>query len=304
MKTFHDCLPCFTKQALSALRRSGASDEQIDRAMREVFRHLADIELSLSPPVTATKIHRIVRRLTGAVDPYAEEKTRYNALACSLLPRMSALAESAPDPFLAKVKLAIAGNIIDFGKNSDLHENEVRECFERALHTPVDQPAVERLHQAVRGADSILYLCDNAGEIVFDRLLMEAISYAKLTCAVRGRPIINDATWEDAVQAGIAERTRVISNGGDAPGTVLEECSPAFRDAFDAAGLVIAKGQGNFETLSDVAGKRIFFLLQVKCPVIARDIGHPPGSFVVKDIGVDEPKTVSCNPVPGCKACA
>ncbi len=268
--------------ALSNLRRSGASDEQIGTTMTEVFRELTDVDYTTVPPVLAANICRITRRITGVADPYAADKARYNAFAQSLLPRMRRLADSAPDPFAARVKLAIAANIIDFGKNSNLREEEVAACMSRALDTPVDPAAIERLRQAVAEADSILYLCDNTGEIVFDWLLMETAPNEKVTCVVRGEPVLNDATLDDASAVGLTKHVRVISNGSDTPGTVLEECSGQVQDAYRNADLVIAKGQGNYETLSDAADSRVFFLLQVKCPVIADHIGYPLGSFVVQ----------------------
>jgi uncharacterized protein with ATP-grasp and redox domains len=118
---------------------------------------------------------------------------------------------------------------------------------------------------------------------VFDRLLIEQLPLGKVTCAVRGAPAINDATIEDARETGLTDIVKVIHNGSDAPGTILPDCSEEFKEAFAGADLVIAKGQGNFETLSDVENKRIFFLLQIKCPVIARDSGFPVGTFVIKD---------------------
>ncbi|MCK5255186.1 MAG: DUF89 family protein, partial [Deltaproteobacteria bacterium] len=122
---------------------------------------------------------------------------------------------------------------------------------------------------------------DNAGEIVFDRLFIEQLPREKVTYVVRGEPIINDVTIEDAREVDMFELVDVIDNGSDAPGTILETCSHEFQKRFASSDLVIAKGQGNYETLSDI-NKRIFFLLQVKCPVIAKDIGFEVGSFVVK----------------------
>ncbi|NQU08240.1 MAG: DUF89 family protein, partial [Candidatus Abyssubacteria bacterium] len=140
---------------------------------------------------------------------------------------------------------------------------------------------VEDLFRAAAGAEHILYLADNAGEIVFDRLLLEALPVEKITVAVRGAPVINDATMEDAETAGIPQIAPVIANGSDAPGTLVEECSEEFRSCFNVADLIIAKGQGNYETLSD-ARKHIFFLLSVKCQLIAADISAPVGALVVK----------------------
>ncbi|MBN1127641.1 MAG: DUF89 family protein [Chitinispirillaceae bacterium] len=287
MKTFLECLPCFVNQALSSLKRANSTPEQTEKVMRAVFTELAALDFSASPPVTGTKIYRIIRTMVRSADPFAHDKKQYNALALSLVPEMQQVITQAPDPFLAALKLAIAANIIDFGKNGSLSESEVRACLDRASDARIDEDAALRLQHAVVEAQSVLYLCDNAGEIVFDRLLIEHLPHSKITCAVRGAPAINDATMEDANEAGLTELVSVISNGSDAPGTILADCSEEFHRAFDAADLVIAKGQGNFETLSDVHDKRLFFLLQIKCPVIARDSGFPTGTFVVSERYVD-----------------
>ena len=123
-------------------------------------------------------------------------------------------------------------------------------------------------------------LADNAGEIVFDRLLIEQLPIDRVTVAVRGYPVINDATLDDAETAGLTDIVDVISNGSDAPGTLLDDCSEAFRSRFEEADLIIAKGQGNYETLAQ-SPRPIFFLLRVKCPVVARDLDYPVGSMVV-----------------------
>ncbi|MFP4242836.1 MAG: damage-control phosphatase ARMT1 family protein, partial [Chitinispirillaceae bacterium] len=154
--------------------------------------------------------------------------------------------------------------------------------------------AVSLLEQTLNSASRILFLCDNAGEIVFDRFLMESMPREKIICAVRGKPVINDATMEDARETGMTDLVKVVSNGSDVPGTFLKSCSPGFREIFENADLVIAKGQGNFETLSEVKQKKIFFLLQVKCPVISRDVGFPVGTFLIKSSGDQENRFV-CN---------
>ena len=181
-------------------------------------------------------------------------------------------------PFLTAVMFSIAGNAIDLGAKtaSDVDVNEV---FRGALAKPVDETAVNRLERAVRDAGNVLLLSDNAGEIVFDRPLLDQIGQGKVTVGVRGAPVINDATLADAERSGITDRFHVVSNGSETPGTWLSECSQAFVDEFENADLVIAKGQGNYETLSGVS-RKVFFLLKAKCPVIARDLGCEIGQMV------------------------
>ena len=179
------------------------------------------------------------------------------------------------------VRFAIAGNIIDFGVHSEIDDAVIRDTLDRAVEAHISDHSLCEFKSAVELAADILYLGDNAGEIVFDRLLIEQLPCEKVTYAVRGKPIINDATFVDAQFAGITELVEVIDNGSDAPGTLLDDCSQEFRARFEEADLILSKGQGNYESLSDGTGN-IVFLLMAKCPVIARDIGYDVGSFVLK----------------------
>ena len=163
---------------------------------------------------------------------------------------------------------------------SEISEEEVEATIRSALTDPL-VGAIDDFRTAVDEAESVLYLADNAGEIVFDRLLLEEMPKDKVVVAVKGAPIINDATMDDAVAAGVPYVVEVIDNGSDAPGTILESCSPAFRSRFESADLVISKGQGNYETVSGL-DKPIFFLLKAKCQVIADDLGVPVGSLVLR----------------------
>jgi uncharacterized protein with ATP-grasp and redox domains len=162
----------------------------------------------------------------------------------------------------------------------DLEERQVVEAIDASFQEPLGGD-VEAFARAAGEAQTILYIADNAGEIVFDRLLIEQLGPEKVTVAVRGSPVINDATLRDAEAAGLSGLVEVIENGSDAPGTILADCSDSFRKRFESADLVIAKGQGNYESLSEVEAC-IFFLLKAKCPVIARDLGSPVGSFVLR----------------------
>ena len=137
--------------------------------------------------------------------------------------------------------------------------------------------------QAVRSCRRILYLCDNAGEIVFDRVLLETLRDLgkDVTAVVKGSPVINDATLDDARAAGLQECSTVIDNGSDGIGTLLEACSELFLDAYRTADLIISKGQANFETLVQNGDERIFFLFKVKCPVVASFLKRTNGDIVL-----------------------
>ncbi|MBN2291510.1 MAG: DUF89 family protein [Pirellulales bacterium] len=279
MKTFYDCIPCFLRQALDAARLA-TSDETIhERVLHEALRVAAEMDLRQSPPAMAQQIHRAIREWTGKNDPYLEIKNRFNSMALELYPVMQGWMADSDQPLETAMRLAIAGNVIDLGVKTRLKEGEVRESILNAMSAPLEGDIGE-FTSAVRRADEILYLADNAGEIVFDRLLIEQLKPAKVIVAVRGFPIINDATLEDAKEAGIDAVADVMENGSDAPGTILRDCNESFCDCFNRADLVIAKGQGNYETLSEES-RDIFFLLKVKCPVVAKHTGCQEGTMLL-----------------------
>lgn len=278
MHTAWECVPCFARQALEAARFATDDPAVHERVLRDVLRSAAKMDLARSPPVVAQWIHRHVRQLTGVDDPYGTVKGRFNRMAMDMLPELCSRVHGAADPLAMALRLAIAGNVIDLGVNGDLMEVEAR----RAVTAGLDEPFhgdVDDLRQAIEPASDILYLADNAGEIVFDRMLIERLPAERVTMVVRGGPILNDATMADAEATGLCDLVNVIDNGSDAPGTVLADCSEDFRQRFAEADLVIAKGQGNFESLSDETAN-IYFLFKAKCPVIADHIGLPVGTHV------------------------
>jgi hypothetical protein len=213
--------------------------------------------------------------MTGVDDPYRQAKDRLNQLALELIPPFRARVKADSDSLKMAVRLAIAGNIMDMGVIGNLTEAEVRQTMDQALHAPFFGE-MDKFRQAIDEAQSILYLADNAGEIAFDRLLIEQLLPKQITLVVRGAPIINDVTLIDAQTVGLDKMVEVIDNGSDAPGTILSDCSPEFRRRFAEADLIIAKGQGNFETLSGESGN-LFFLFKVKCPMVADLLKQPVG---------------------------
>jgi uncharacterized protein with ATP-grasp and redox domains len=241
---------------------------------------LAELDLSEAPPLVAQSIHRRLREISGVDDPYRPAKDRFNRLAMEMYPKLAARVKSARHPFLMAVRLSIAGNVLDLSVNGEITEEQVREAVDQALLDPFSGDVAE-FHRAAAEAANILYLADNAGEIVFDRLLIEQLGPARVTLVVRGSPVINDATPVDAQTVGLHKIVEVVDNGSDAPGTVLHDCSEEFRRRFREADLIIAKGQGNFETLSDEPG-RLYFLFKVKCSAVASHLGLAVGYQVLK----------------------
>lgn len=285
MQTYLDCIPCLVRQTFDVLNRGTLSDSAKDDCMRAALRMLSEADFHASPPAMAARIHRLLREHTGIRDPYRSAKAQMNWFALNLLPGARRQVQENPDPMGAAVRLAIAGNVIDLGVAGHMRPGEVTQ----SLHSAVDSPLTgdpAALAEAAASAQRILYLADNAGEIVFDQLLLELLPAEKIQIAVRGHPILNDATQADACSTRLSERWPVIDNGSDVPGTDLSTCSDSFRKAFEQADLVIAKGQGNYETLNDV-DHPIFFLLKVKCPVIARDLKCEVGTLMLhaKTIG-------------------
>jgi len=254
-----------------------------EQILRHVLKAAAEIDLMQSPAAVGQWIHRQIREIIGQKDPYRDAKERFNQVALTLLPEFSEKVEASSDPFEAAIRLAIAANTIDMGPENMLAPEGGRNTLLRALSEPLNGD-LAGLRRAISVAKSILYLADNAGEIVFDRVLIERLPVGRTTLAVRGSSVINDPTMVDAETANQNRQVTVIDNGSDAPGTILNECSKEFLEFFKKADLIIAKGQGNYETLSDEP-KAIFFLLKVKCIVIASRVGLDIGTHAILPSG-------------------
>ena len=278
MQTCLDCIPCLLRQAIDALRLATADEKSHIEILRRVLSALSRMDLSASPPRMAQQIHRMVRQDTATRDPYKSVKERLNRTALSLYPDLEARVARATDPLQTALRLAICGNVIDFGPYRTMDTERIQTAIAQALADPLHGDLAQ-LKQALQGARNILFLGDNAGEIVFDRLLLKQLGDRKIVYAVRGAPVLNDATIDDARSTQMTALVEVVTNGSDAPGTLLPDCSPDFRRRFERADLVVSKGQGNYETLSAVK-RPICFLLKAKCPLIAAHLGCSLGSHV------------------------
>ncbi|RPH93311.1 DUF89 family protein [candidate division KSB1 bacterium] len=279
MKTFLDCIPCIIRQALEAAKQISTDSAVHEQIIREVLCWISEMDMTKPAPAIGQRIHRRLRSMTGQEDPYRKVKDFHNRIVLALLPDLKTAITAAPDPLNMALRLAIAGNSIDMGVNGHITESAIHEAVFHALAAPFVGD-MDEFRTAVSEARHILYLTDNAGEIVLDRLLIEQIGPARVTAAVRGAPAINDATRADALAVGLQEIVEVIDNGSDAPGTILDDCSPEFTRRFSEADLILAKGQGNFETLSDVP-KNIYFLFKAKCFVVAEHAHVPLGTHVL-----------------------
>jgi len=277
MKTYLDCFPCFLNQALRAGRIATDDDKKIKRLLDEVGMMLRDIPLESTPPESGRLLYRKVSEITGNLDPYKKIKSESTKKALSLYPSLKSQIERSKDRLLTAIRIAIAGNVIDFGANWNFDiENEIDEVLEKDFAIC----DYNRFKDCLNETSEILYIGDNAGECVFDRILIEEMK-KPVKYIVRDIPIINDATYEDAVQAGIDKVATILSSGTDAPGTILKTCSSKFKELYNNSKFIISKGQGNYEALSNER-RPIFFLLKTKCHVIANDIGINEGDIILK----------------------
>ena len=277
MKNYLDCYPCFLRQALSASRRAGASEDQQRLILLNTMEELRSLSIDATPPQMAFKIHQLVRQQTNNLDPYRLTKNEATQQALEMYPRLKEIVEKATDPLETAVRIAIAGNIIDLGVNDSY---DLDATLDRVLKQAFAINDLESLRSPLANSSSILYLADNAGETVFDRVLIETLDIP-VTYVVKAGPIINDAIREDAIDAGINLVAEIIDNGSNGVGTLLEDCSGSFRKRFKRAELIIGKGQANYESLSDTQAP-LFFLLQAKCNIIAQDLGVTEGAVVLK----------------------
>jgi damage-control phosphatase, subfamily I len=278
MKTELECLPCFFGQVARALAFAGVNGDRGREIMRKAEALIERASMSDVPARTTTVIHRMVREETGA-DPYRTVKEAYNRIALELLPALRARVSGTSDALEGAVRAAIAGNIIDFGIYETI---ELDRSVEEAFSLPLPE-AYRSFAAEVGAAHRVLYLCDNAGEIVFDIILIETLRNMgkKVTVAVKGGPVINDATLDDAVAVDLNRSAAVMDNGSDGIGTLLETCSPRFIEEYRRAALVVGKGQANYETLVGEDDGRIFFLFKVKCPVVAAHLNRRNGDLMI-----------------------
>lgn len=281
MRTYLDCIPCFFNQALRAGRMVTGDEKKLKRLLDEVGRVLRDIPVENTPPETGMLIYEKISRITGEYDPYKEIKRKNISKILRLYPALKKEVEKSDDRLLTAIRLAIAGNVIDFGVNKKF---DIEEEIDIVLKKDFAIFDYEKFKRYLDKTDEILYIGDNAGESVFDRILIEEIK-KPVTYVVREIPVINDVTREDAINAGIDKVARILSSGTSAPGTVLKTCSSEFMEIYGRSKFIISKGQGNYEGLSEEKGL-IFFLLKAKCWVIAADIGVKEGDIVLKGINI------------------
>ncbi|HYH04577.1 MAG TPA: ARMT1-like domain-containing protein [Bacillota bacterium] len=279
MKMQLDCVPCFLRQALEASRIVTDNPELQTKILKEALAVIERFDSYKSAPEMGRAVHGIVKKLTGVTDPYRQIKQNNLKLAEHYYPTLKHYLFRRGSGLDLVLKIAAIGNNLDaaiYQEVTDvgLLDRELDKGFAICDH--------KRWEERLKNAKTLLIIGDNAGETVFDRVLIEQLLYLDVTYAVRSGPIINDATLDDAVSARLDRCARVISTGCDSPGLLLNECSAEFLEIYQQADLVISKGQGNYETLSETAGREIFFLLKAKCPIIAKYLNVAVGDYIFK----------------------
>jgi len=277
MRTFLDCYPCFLRQGLDAARYAGADEALQEKIIRRSLTLLAEEPASNYPPEVSGRIQQIVRAETGQADAFHKLKQISTQQALALVPWLQEVIHHSSDPLATALRLSVAGNIIDFGA---AREFDLKAVIQQALSAEFAIYHLRKFKQDLEQAKVILFLADNAGETVFDRLLIEQMG-KPVQYAVKSAPILNDAVAEDALSAGLDKVADIVETGTGIPGADLKNSTSEFKRLFQSADLIISKGQGNYEMLSENP-EPLYFLLKAKCAILARDLQVPSGSFILK----------------------
>ena len=285
MKSEFECIPCILRQTIEATRLSVKNENQQRLVINKVLHFLQNANYEVSPPELGKYIFDIICETTGNNDPYRELKIKYNKFALEKYGLFKKLIYLHNDPVLLAAKLAVSGNLIDFSKKES--EHQISRIIENIHKMEFLINDYHLFMEDILNAKNILYLTDNAGEIVFDKIFIEVLQRfyperaQKFTVVVRGAPIINDATMDDALLINLDAIASVIDNGDRAPATVLHNVSKEMKKYYDNADLIISKGQGNFETLHNEE-KLIYFMFRIKCPIIAKELNLTESGMVLK----------------------
>lgn len=274
-----ECIPCSINSYLRLVKTDVIPEALQEPMLRRLLGLLSTIEYNQSPPIIGRKMHRLIREFLQNPDPYRQIKERYNRMMLELYYDFKNLVEKSENQIDTAMRLAIAGNVIDFGAQYQL---DVMDTINQVIGAKLAVDDSAYLRHDLNQATSLLYIGDNCGEIVLDKLFLETIDLPEMYFVVRDRPVINDVTFHDAEMTGIAKIAKVITTGDDAPGAVWESTSKEFKDIFNRADVIISKGQGNLEGLMDIPRNNIYFLLVTKCDYIAERVGARKGEFIVK----------------------
>lgn len=274
-----DCALCSMNGVLNLFKKGLIEEKYQEEIFKKLMEYYANVDYSLPSTTINRGVKKIVCEISGLVDPFKPLKEKVNKKAFEYYKKYEKAIKNDKNSLQKAMRLAIAGNIIDFGPTHDFNiEKQIDGIFQAEFS--VDDS--EKLFEEIKKAKSILYIGDNTGEIIFDRLFLEVINHDNVTFVVREKPILNDSTIEDAIWAKIDRLAKIITTGDDAPGVLLDSVSEEFLHNYNSADLIISKGQGNFEGLGHITDKNIFFLFTVKCKLISKMLNIPIGKSLVK----------------------
>lgn len=279
------CFFCFARAFERLIEKENLSPEEKKCFASDMFGLFNEVKHDFSIPKLSRELHVLLKQYSNNPDPFQEAKKQSNDLVLGMYADLKNIVFQAANQFETALRLAIAGNIIDYGIGNQF---DLQGTIDKVLSSDFAIDDSIELKQSLSQAKTVLYLGDNCGEMVFDKLLIETMMHSNLIYAVRGAPVINDATLDDAKYVGMDIVADVISNGYDAPSTILEHCSAEFLEVFDRADVIISKGQGNLEGLLGNTDKEVYFLLMVKCEVIADALGVKKGDFVIRKNNIEK----------------
>jgi len=281
MKSDPECLPCLLKQAYNTAVLATADKNQQREIINRTARWIQEADLNQTPAAISTVVYRIVSEVTGIKDPYQKVKQNTNQMALDLVPDLTERMETATDPLDMALHLSVAGNIIDIGIG---HDFDLNRDIQKIINTPFACNDTDVFRDDLQQGRKLLFLGDNSGEIVFDRLLLLYLLKKKLdiTYVVKSGPIINDALMEDASTVGITKLVPVIETGSDDIGILWDNSSKELKTAFKDSDIILAKGHGNFESCNEMP-YNFYFLLKAKCNVVAKALSVREGDIVFQN---------------------
>ena len=273
MKLNTKCIVCNIQQAIRIAEFLDVDDKNRENIMRRVLGYLRDADYTLSNPQIMKGTWDIIVEEVGNDNPYKSIKKFYNEEMLIMYNELMEIVKNSKDNFQAALKMAITGNLIDFGPSHKFDRDILVEMINNLDSQNMVVDDSQKLKDMLAESQTLLYIGDNCGEIVLDKVFIEQIrdEFPKLEIyfGVRGKAIINDVTLEDAKMVKMEEVASIIESEDGTPGTILENTGERFREIFESADVIIAKGQGNYESLSDVKREGLFFLFMAKCPVVA-----------------------------------
>ena len=272
-----ECISCIVGKQLKAHPES-ITEVQKTEYMQRVLKIVAEASADMSAPVIVGKIYDLQKEMFGMEQDFTEIKKYYNDQMLKRYVKFQQSTESSEDKLKLAIQYAMIGNYIDFGAMKDVDEEKLNELLAQAEEIKLNPSELDNLKNEIVTKKKMVYLTDNCGEIVFDKLLVEIIQKINpeldITVIVRGLPVLNDATMEDAIQVGIDQITTVVGNGSNIAGTCIENLSEEAKNLIEQADFIISKGQGNFETLQE-CGLNIYYLFLCKCTMFANRFGVP-----------------------------